>query len=92
VDTPPATHRSGLWAVVQRCWAQEPVKRPALCEVRRRLSVAAEMWDADLRQWGSSDDYVRVPHSTSPSEDSSDAGELMRFFIHAHVCSHSARE
>jgi hypothetical protein len=50
------------------------------------------MWEADLRQWGTSDDYVSVPHNTLPSEDSSDAGELIRFFIHARVCSRFARE
>lgn len=75
IDTPDATHRSGLWAIVQQCWEQEPIKRPTLPEIRRRVSAAAEMWDADLGRSGTSDGYVSVPQDTLLSEDSSDAGE-----------------
>lgn len=78
VDTPVAAHKSGLWAIIQRCWEEDPIYRPALPEVRDRLFVAAGMWDDDLGRSGSTDGYVSVAQNillSSSSGDSSDGGK-----------------
>jgi len=59
-DTPAAAHNSGLWLIVQQCWAGKPSERPTLSAVRQRLTTAKEMWDAGLGGSSSTDGYVDV--------------------------------
>lgn len=93
VDTSAAAHRSGLWEIVQQCWEQSPMERPALPAVRDRLSVAAGMWDVNLGQSGTIDGFVDVdPCILLESDDSSDAGKRPCFSLHLRLCSHAARE
>lgn len=76
IDTPAATHTSGLWSIVQQCWEEKPTKRPALSEVRDRLFVAAGMWDVDLGRSGSTDGFESVRQNVLLSSwDFSDAGK-----------------
>lgn len=74
ISTDPS-HKSGLWAIVQECWQKKPVDRPALSDVRQRLSAAAGMWVVDLNQSGW-DGYVNVPiNALLSSMEYSDPGE-----------------
>lgn len=92
-DTPIAARKSGLWTAVQRCWEEEPFKRPALSEVRDRLVAAAGMWDDDLGRSGSTGGYVSVAQNILlSSDDSSDPGKWIGFSLHLRFCSCIARE
>ena len=93
VHPPVPEYLSGLWAVVQRCWAEDPFERPALFEIRYQLSVAAEMWPTDLALSGTIDGFISVPQNVLLSEDSSDAGGYQLYSPrHVDLCSRSARE
>jgi len=82
VDTPATAHKSGLWAIVQKCWGAKPLERPALSVVRQRLVDAVEMWDTDLGRSTASDGFVNVPIDVLLSSgDSSDVGEWVVLFI-----------
>ena len=76
INTPVATQRSGLWVIVQQSWEEEPIRRPALSDVRDRLSAAAGIWDDDLVRSGSTDGFVSVSKNVLLSSgDFSDAGK-----------------
>ena len=54
----------GLWAIVRRCWREDPAARPPLFEIRDSLFIAAGLWNTDLDQSESTDGYVSIPRDT----------------------------
>lgn len=88
-----ATPGSGLWAVVRRCWREDPVERPPLFEIRDWLFIAAGLWNTDMGQSESMDGYVRVPNDTLLSSgEFYDTGKRAAFFVVWLSCSRFVRE